>query len=143
MAEQLVAAADRQQHGAALDRRGAGAALARDHVGGDHALVAVLPAADVEEVVGGRIDRNARAGSCVGEPDPAPLAAALQEEDVAAVGVDVHLLRVEAEQPQLHQFAPFPKRTTVEPTWRSVGAIARLASGVSPTSAPSRSSSSA
>src|SRR5207245_8752417 len=37
----------------------------------------------------------------VREPDLAPLAAPLQEEDVAAVGVYVHLLGVEGEQTEL------------------------------------------
>ena len=47
--------------------------------------------------------RSPGPGAGVGEADPAPLAAPLQEEDVAAVGVDVHLLRVEGEDAQLHQ----------------------------------------
>ena len=59
MAEQLVAAADGEQDGAVADRRGERLALGLDHVGGDRALVAVLPAADVEEVVGGGVDRLA------------------------------------------------------------------------------------
>src|ERR1700710_2469544 len=106
VAEQLVAAADGKQDGAALGRGGEVGALAGDHVGGDHALVAVLATADVEEVVGGGIDVVTGPGAGVGEADPAPFAAALQEDDVAAVGVDVHLLRVEAEQAELHLSLP-------------------------------------
>ncbi len=63
VAEQLVAAADGEQGGAVVDRRRERLALAGDQVGGDHALVAVLAAADVDEVVGGGVDRLA---------DPAP-----------------------------------------------------------------------
>jgi hypothetical protein len=51
VAEQLIAAADRQQGGAVVDRRGQRRPLGRDHVGRHHALVAVLAAADVEEIV--------------------------------------------------------------------------------------------
>ncbi len=116
VAEQLVAAADGEQDGSVVDRRRQRLALARDHVGGDGTLVAVLAAAEVEEVVGRGVDALAGAGGGVGEADPTPLAAPLQEEDVAAVGVDVHLVRVEGEQAELHQ-ASFPSRTTVEPTW--------------------------
>src|ERR1044072_6729278 len=84
-------------------RGGKRLALARDHVGGDRSLVAVLAAADVEEVVGVGIDCLAEPGRGVGERDPAALAAPLQEEDVAAIGVDVHLLRIEGEDAELHQ----------------------------------------
>src|SRR5215213_9897498 len=93
--EQLVAAAYREQYGAVIGRPGKRLALGCDHVGGDRALVAILPAADVEEVMRGRVDGIAGAGARVGEPDPAPLAAPLQEDDVAAVGVDVHLVWIE------------------------------------------------
>ena len=61
MAEQLVAAADGEQRGAVVDRRGQSVALALDHVGGDGALVAVLAAAEVDEVVRGRVEALARA----------------------------------------------------------------------------------
>jgi kynurenine formamidase len=94
VAEQLVAAADGEQHSAVGDRRGERVALAIRHVGGDGALVAVLAAADVEEVVGAGVDRLAGAGAGPLEPDPAPLAAAPQEKNVAAVGIDIHLVGV-------------------------------------------------
>ena len=58
VAEQLVAAADGEQDGAVVDGRGERLALGRDHVGGDRALVAVLAAADVEQVVGGGVERR-------------------------------------------------------------------------------------
>ena len=101
VAEQLVAAADGEQRGAVLDGGGDRVALGAQHVLGDEHLVAVLAAADVDQVVLGRVEAVARAGGRVAEGDAPPLAAALQEEDVAAVRVDVHLLRVEREQPEL------------------------------------------
>jgi hypothetical protein len=64
--------------------------------------------------VGGRVEALVGAGGGVGEADPAPLAATLQEDDVAAVGVDVHLLGVERQQPKVHQHASSTQ--TTEPT---------------------------
>src|SRR6187200_621897 len=142
VAEQLVAAADRQEDGAVVGRGGDRLLLAGDHVGGDGALVAVLAAADVEEIVGGRVDRLARAGAAVDEADAPPLAAPLQEEDVAAVGVDVHLLGIEAEHAELHH-SPLSSRTTREPTWSSVGGISCRPAGAKPKAAASASSVSA
>ena len=104
--EQLVATADGKHDRAFADRGDERLALGLRHVGGDGALVAVLPAADVEEVVGGRVDPIAGSGAGVGEADPAPLAAPAQEDDVAAVGVDVHLVGVEGEKAKLHQPPP-------------------------------------
>ena len=47
---------------------------------------------------------------------PAPLASALPEEDVAPVGVDVHLVGIEREEPERAHGAA-SRRTTAEPTW--------------------------
>ena len=62
MAEQLVAAADGEQDGTVVRGRGERLALARHHVGRDGALVAVLAAAEVDQVVGAGVDRFAGAG---------------------------------------------------------------------------------
>ena len=70
---------------------------------------------------------------------PAPLAAPLQEDDVAAVGVDVHLLGVEAEDAQLHHVL-LARTTTVEPTWTSVAGSSGARSATRPTSTASASS---
>ena len=51
VAEQLIAAADREHDGAVVDRGRDRLALGLTHVRGDQLLVAVLAAADVEQVV--------------------------------------------------------------------------------------------
>ena len=93
-AEQLVAAADGEQRRAVRDFRPQRVALGGE-VGRDQRLLAVLAAADVEEV-----DLAAR--HVVARPDrahvelvPAPARPALEHGDVAAVGVDVEVVRVE------------------------------------------------
>src|SRR4029077_10179862 len=101
------------------------------------ALVAVLAATDVEEVVGAGVDRVARPRSLVGEADPTPLAAALEEEDVAAIGVDVHLLGVEGEDAQLHQ--AISRTVMIEPTWEWVGGTSWRPAGFRPASTASAS----
>ena len=70
-------------------------ALGGRHVAGHRHLVAILAAAHVDQVVGRRVERlsDARGGQL--EADAAPLAARAQDGDVAAIGVDVHELRVE------------------------------------------------
>ena len=120
VAEELIAAADGEHDGAVPGRAGNRVALGRDHVCGHDLLVAVLAAADVDEVVRGGVETFAGPGAPVLEADAAPLAAPFEEEDVATVGVDVHLLGVEREQPQAavrvrtHRAAS--STTTVEPT---------------------------
>ena len=101
MAEQLVAAADGQHGGAVLDGGRDRLALGGQHVLGDEHLVAVLAATDVDQVVFARIEAIAGTGGRVAEGDAPPFAATLQKDDVAAVGVDVHLLGIEGEQPDL------------------------------------------
>ena len=105
-AEQLVAAADGEPGHARRHGRLDGVALRCEQVGGDHPLVAVLAAADVDQVVRVGVERLAHPGRGVAEADSAPLAAVLEEQDVAAVGVDVHLVRVEGQQSQLSHRAP-------------------------------------
>ena len=98
--------------GAVLDGLRERLALGLEHVGGDDHLVAILAAADVDQVVGAWIEALPWARGGVGERDPAPLAAALEKDDVSAVGIDVHLLGIEGQQPQLtHRFCT---TTTVE-----------------------------
>src|SRR5581483_34427 len=139
VAEELVAAADGQEHGAVRGGRRDRLALGPPHVLGHQRLVAVLPAADVEQVVGRWVEALAGARRGVREADPAPFAAAAQEDDVAAVGVDVHLLRVEGQQAQLHQPA-LPSTTTVEPTWLSPAGTSIRSRAASPQPAASASS---
>ena len=111
-AEQLVAAADRQDHGAVVGRRVERIALRGEHVAGDRHLVAVLAAAHVEEVVRVRIETVGQRGAGQLEAKPAPLAARPEHRQVAAVRVDVHQLRVERAHAQDRGHA---SSTTVEP----------------------------
>ena len=100
VAEQLIAAADGEQGGAVADRLGDRLTLARDQVGGDGALVPILAATDVDQVVSAGVEGLPGSGRRVLEADPAPLAALLKQGHVAAIRVDVHLLRVERQQTQ-------------------------------------------
>ena len=100
VAEQLKAAADAEDHRAAGGRGVQGVALDRREVLGAERLVAVLAAAHVVEVVRVGVQRLAGLRPGELETDAAPLAAALQEEQVAAVGVDVHQVRIQRAHPQ-------------------------------------------
>jgi hypothetical protein len=110
VAQQLVAAAHGEHHRSSAGRRVQGLALGGRHVVSHRDLVAVLAAAHVEEVVSVRVERRLEAGRSVLESDAAPLAARAQDRDVAAIGVDVHQLRVERADPQRRH------TTTVLPT---------------------------
>ena len=83
-------------------------------------LVAVLSAADVEEIGPVRIELVAEPARLYRETDPAPPAAALEQQQVAAVGVDVHQVRVQRAHAQPAQARSI---TTSLPTWSSVGGI--------------------
>ena len=112
-AEQLVAAADGEQRGAAVDRLAQRRAVAGE-VGRDHRLLAVLAAADVEEVVRSR----ARAASPIEigvDASSWPRAAARRSKhgDVAAVGVDVEVLGIEVADADDHD-APLSQYGRVE-----------------------------
>ncbi len=93
-AEQLVAATDREQCRAVRDRLLQRRPLG-DEVGRDQRLLAVLAAADVVEVVlaGTHLvaERQRRDVELVAAQRGAPR----QHGDVAAVGVDVQVLRIE------------------------------------------------
>ena len=115
MAEQLVAAADAEQQLARARRGVQRVALGVDEVERAQPLVAVLAAAEVEEVVRLGVDPVAERGGGDLEADPAPRAAALQQQQVAAVGVDVHQLGIQRADPQDRHSI-----TTSEPTYSSV-----------------------
>ena len=100
VAEQLIAAAHGQHDRTAVRRPVERLALGIGHVARDGDLVAVLAAAHVEEVVGVAVERLPEARRGVLEAEAAPLAAGAEHRDVAAVGVDVHQLGVEREDPQ-------------------------------------------
>src|SRR5919109_1019501 len=92
--EELIAAANGQAGGAVLHRLRERAALGGE-IGCDERLLAVLAASDVEEIVLPWSDRFAEPDRPVVELDPAPGGAALEDGDVAPVGVDVQVLRIE------------------------------------------------
>ena len=100
-AEQLVAAADGEHGGAARDRLVHGVGL-RGEVDRDERLLAVLAAADVEQVVRARPQRVAHRDRLDVELVPAPRRAPREHGDVAAVGVDVQVVRVEVPDADLH-----------------------------------------
>ena len=91
-AEQLVAAADGQKGGACgvgvAERRPEGGQLGRDQL-----LLAVLAAADVEEIVLTGADRRAGAEGPDLELVAAPGRPGAQDRDVAAIRVDVEVIR--------------------------------------------------
>ena len=99
--EELVAAADREHRGTAAAARRTPAAFA-SQILRDERLLAVLPAADVEEIVLAgwtRIsDRNGPDLELVAAPRRAPR----QDRDVAAVGIDVQIVGIEMPDDDLH-----------------------------------------
>src|SRR5204863_2904092 len=99
--EELVTAANRKRSGAALDglaQRGPHGRQRR----GDQLLLAVLAAADVEEVVLARPHRVGRAERANLQLVPAPGCAPREHGDVAAVGVDGQVVRKEVADDDLH-----------------------------------------
>ena len=97
-AEQLVAAADGQQRRAAgdglRDRRPLG-----DEIGGDQRLLAVLAAADVEEIVLAGVDASPTEMAGTSSSWPRSAARRVEHGDVAAIGVDVEVLGIEVADP--------------------------------------------
>src|SRR5439155_10867213 len=120
--EQLVAPADREQRRAALDRRVDGTRLARE-IFRDDRLLAVLPAADVEEVVRPGLEGAAQADGLHLQPVPAPRRAPLEHGDVAAVGVDVQVVRI-----QVPDADPHAARSQYWATWPREAITRRSAS---------------
>ena len=127
VAEQLVAAADGEDQ---LSGVGGGVqrlALDGRQILGAQRLVAVLAAADVEEVVGVGVERVAEAGAGELEAEPAPLAALAQQREVAAVGVDVHQVRIQrADAQAVSHGRPPPGRPRARAS-RGCGAAPRRA----------------
>jgi hypothetical protein len=72
-----------------------GGALGLEQVCGAQPLVAVLAAAYVVDVVSSPVQRLAESAAAQPELDVTPGAAALEHEQVAPIGVDVHQVRVQ------------------------------------------------
>jgi hypothetical protein len=99
VAEQLVAAADREHRHPGGDGALQRAALVLGEVGEDAALVAVLPAPHEEEVAGLEVGRAGLDGHHL-DVDPPPLGAAAQAADVPGVAVDGHGVGIEVAESQ-------------------------------------------
>jgi hypothetical protein len=114
--EQLIAAADGEHHRTMAGGGVQGIPLGGRHVVGDGDLVAILAAADVEEVMGVGLEALADGARGEREAEPAPLAACAQHGDVAAIGVDVHELRIERADAEGGGHAGAARITIVLPT---------------------------
>ena len=99
--EKLVAAADGEERRACLDGS-TEIGAARCQVGRDQRLLAVLAAADVDEVEGPRLERISGLDRGHLERVPAQRRPTREDGDVAAVGVDVEVVRVEMGDADLH-----------------------------------------
>ncbi len=62
---------------------------------GAQQLVAILAAAEVKQIVRVTVERLAQAAGGELKTDAPPRAATLQHEQVAAIGVDVHQVRIQ------------------------------------------------
>ena len=99
--EELVPAADREQRGASGNGLAHAVGLCNE-VKRDERLLAVLAAADVEKVVLARMERLSDGNGAHLELVPAPRRAPRQHCDVAAVRVDVQVVRVQMPDDDLH-----------------------------------------
>ena len=104
MAGQLIAAAHGEHRRPARDGRVQRLAVALQILGHEQ-LVAVLAAADEVEVGGFGVERLADAQRSLLELEPAPLEPPPDHLDVAAIGVDREVLRVELAEHELHAAA--------------------------------------
>src|SRR5262249_42252418 len=106
-AEQLVAAADREEGGPGLDRGAEHLALPGE-IARYQRLLAVLAAADVEEVDPGRNVRLEadRQDLELVTPESRPLG---QDGDVAAVGIDVEVVRIQVTDPERQAATSFTR----------------------------------
>ena len=95
VAEQLISAAHREDHRFSGRRRVERVALDLGQVERAQLLIAVLPAPDVEEISAIGVQPFAEAARGDAEVDSSPPATPLEQEQVAAVGVDVHQVWVE------------------------------------------------
>jgi len=93
--QQLVAAANAEHDRIAIGRLVQRVSLELEQVLSAQPLIAVLAAADVEQVVRVGVERLAEPGRGELEAKPTPATAPLEHEQVAAVCVDVHQIRIE------------------------------------------------
>ena len=99
--EQLVAAAYGEERGPGLDGS-AELVPTGGEIGRDERLLAILPAADVDQVEGRRVQLVTRLDSGHLEGMTAQRRAADEDCDVAAVGIDVEIVRIEVRDADPH-----------------------------------------
>ncbi len=105
VAEELIATADREDHRAASGGCVQGVALDRRQVERAQLLVAILTAADVVEVGAVWVELVAEAAVGDREANPSPGTAALEQQQVAPVRVDVHQVWVQRADAELRHEA--------------------------------------
>jgi hypothetical protein len=102
--EELVAAADGEEGGTVSDLLAQRLSLA-SKIGRDESLLAILATADVVEVVLSGADSVSEPDRPVVEADPAPGGTALQDRDIAPVGIDVQVIGIEVSDDDLRLHA--------------------------------------
>jgi hypothetical protein len=100
-AEKLVAAADGEHCGSTRERLFEGFRVRRK-VRGDQSLLAILTAADVEEIVLIRIQPLTEADPAPLEADPAPGRPLGEYRHVPSIGIDVEVIRIQVANDDLH-----------------------------------------
>ena len=118
--EQLVAATDGQHRGAGVDGSAQVVSPCRQ-VGRDERLLTVLAATDVDEVVRPRLERVTGLDARHLERMPSECSAPREHGDVAAVGIDVEVVRIEVGDRDPHDASSQYGRTRPRETaiWRS------------------------
>src|SRR5438132_8089444 len=101
LAQQLIAAADRQQRRAVFDGLADSLAFLTQEIGRDHRLLAILAAAEEDQVCLGRIERVSQGQLLDFELDTPPLRSTPERQHVAAIAIDAHQVRVEVNEPNL------------------------------------------
>ena len=139
LAEELEPAADGEGRHPSRDRTPEGGTL-RHEVVRDASLLAILPAADDEEVACPGVERVADVDVLDLEADLARLTAIAQRDRVAAIAVDVHHVRIQVRESQ-RQLAVAFRHSSIVAARRTAGAsheslkCSRLRA-MPPTSAP-------
>src|SRR5438093_3917931 len=126
VAEELVAAADREDRGAGLYGLAKSRTVLAREVGPHDVLALVLPSADKPDVGPVRVRPF---GDRVGphlHGDASPLRALSERDHVAAIAVDVHEVRIEVRDPEVH-FGQSSQNGTVAPARASTARSACIA----------------
>jgi len=112
MSEQLVTAADRQRRRAVRERGLERITVRACEIGTDDVLTLVLPTAEEPEVGPVRVEALTCGESAHLDGDVAPARALREGEDVPAVAVDAHEVRIEVRDPKIHRAQSSQKGAT-------------------------------